>query len=176
MNSRPFAQARPRGHRGFAHLASAAIAACAAAACAPDETETVDGGLGYAIEFPSKQAAIGVESLKVYVFDAGQDCLGLIQGRRSGAAFPTPLAETASAPLCDYLSGAAGGDIELAEGDYVVFALAQRESQDYLLGCARQRVDAATERTPVTMTLADDSQSVPETTCTLLADKCGGRC
>lgn len=160
-----------------------AIGACGAlvwsallAGCAADEIETVDGGLGYAIEFPSKQAAIATESLKVYVFDAEQDCATLMQSRRAGGVMPTALAETVAAPLCDYVSGAAGLEIELEPNDYVVFAVAERENVDMLVGCAKQRIDATTERTPVVMTLADETRPIPTTSCALVADKCGGRC
>lgn len=162
--------------RRLAYVASALLAALASTACAKDTTETVDGGLGYSIEFPSKQAAIASESLKVYVFGADQDCLTLIQGRKSGTPLPTALAETPAAPVCDYISGAVGGDMELPEGEYTVFAVAQRENQDFLLGCAKQVVNASTEPAPVNMSLANETKGVPTTTCNLLADKCGGRC
>lgn len=161
--------------RRLAIGASMLLAALTSAACAEDKTETVDGGLGYSIEFPSKQAAIASESLKVYVFGAEQDCLALMQGRRSGTPLPPALAETPAAPVCDYLSGAVGGDMELAEGEYVVFAVTQRENIDFLLGCAKQAVNPATAPVPVNLTLADAQRGVPPTTCNL-AQKCGGGC
>ncbi len=154
----------------------AAVAALASAACAEDTTETVDGGLGYAIEFPSRQAAIAADSLKVYVFGADQDCLTLIQTRRGGGQLPASIAETPAAPVCDYLAGAAGGNVELGEGEYVVLAVAQRENQDFLLGCAKQTVSSTVAPQPVNLSLADETRGVPATTCGLLADKCGGRC
>ena len=154
----------------------AAVLALASAACAEDTTETVDGGLGYAVEFPSKQAAIASDSLKVYVFGSDQDCLTLIQTRRGGGQLPVAIAETPAAPVCDYLSGAAGSNIELAQGDYVVLAVAQRENQDFLLGCAKQTVSSTVTPQPVNLSLADETRGVPATTCNLLADKCGGRC
>ena len=162
--------------RRLAACAAGLLAALTCTACAEDKIETVDGGLGYSIEFPSKQAAIAAESLKVLVFGGEQDCLTLIQGRKSGTPLPAALAETPAAPVCDYLSGSVGGDIELPAGDYVVFAIAQRGNQDFLLGCARQSVNATVEHTPVNLNLADEQKSVPATTCNLLADKCGGRC
>lgn len=165
-----------RRFRSGTSVLLAAVGALQCAACAEDKTETVDGGLGYSIEFPSKQAAIAAESLKVYVFASDQDCLTLIQTRRGGGQLPAALAETPAAPVCDYLSGAAGGDIELAAGDYVVFAVAQRENQDFLLGCAKQSVSDSVTPEPVNMSLADETRGVPATTCSLLADKCGGRC
>lgn len=162
--------------RRLANAASMLLVAVACTACAEDKIETVDGGLGYSIEFPSKQAAIATESLKVYVFGGEQDCLALMQGKKSGTPLPAPLAETPAAPVCDYLAGTAGGDMDLPAGEYVVFAVAQRENQDFLLGCAKQVVDAATEPAPINMTLANETRGVPATTCNLLADKCGGRC
>jgi len=162
--------------RRLACMASTFLVALVGAACAADETETVPGGLGYAVEFPSKQAAIASESLKVYVFAADQDCLTLIQRRKSGGALPAPLAETAAAPVCDYFSGAAGGTIELAAGTYVVLAVAQRQNRDFLLGCVESKTDATTTIEPVQLTLADETVGVPASSCTLLADKCGNRC
>lgn len=161
--------------RGLRSCASLLLAA-ACAACAEDKTETVDGGLGYSIEFPSKQAAIAAESLKVYVYGADQDCVSLIQTRRSGGQLPPAVAETPAAPLCDFLAGTAGRDIELAAGQYVVFAVAERENQDFLLGCAKQQIDKSVTPEPVNMSLADETKPVPATTCNLLADKCGGKC
>ncbi len=162
--------------RAVSALVGCALVGCALMGCAADDVETVESGLGYTLEFPSKQAAIATESLKVYVFDASQDCTTLMQSRRAGGVLPTALAETAAAPLCDYISGAAGLEIELDANDYVVFAVAQRENLDMLLGCARQRVDTATEHTPVVLTLADETRPIPTTNCALVADKCGGRC
>jgi hypothetical protein len=158
------------------HGISVLLAALGCAACAEDKTETVDGGLGYAIEFPSKQAAIASDSLKIYVFGSDQDCLTLMQNRRSGGQLPAAVAETQAAPVCDYLSGSAGGDITLDPGDYVVFAVAQRENKDFLLGCAKQSVSSSVAPEPVNMSLADETSGVPATTCNLLADKCGGKC
>ncbi len=166
-------------NRRFMHGCSALLAAplaLALVACAEDKTETVDGGLGYAIEFPSKQAAIAAESLKIYVYGAEQDCLTLIQTRRSGGQLPAAIAETPAAPVCDFLAGTAGGDIELAAGEYVVLAVAAREDQDFLLGCVKQQIDKSVAPEPVSMSLADETKPVPATSCNLLADKCGGKC
>ena len=60
--------------------------------------------------------------------------------------------------------------------EYVVLAVAQRENQDFLLGCAKQTVSSTVAPQPINLSLADETRGVPATTCGLLADKCGGRC
>lgn len=152
----------------------AAFVLCAA--CAEDKVETLDGGLGYAVEFPSRQAAVATESLKIYAFDAGQNCLELMQARRTGAQMPPALAETQAAAPCAFLAGTAGREIELAAGDYVLLAVGQRASRDFLLGCSRQSIDASVQNAPISLGLADATEGVPETSCALLADKCSGQC
>lgn len=139
------------------------------AGCASDKTVT----FSYALGFPSNDAAIATENVKVFVFAADSHCLELVQNTLAGGALPATLAETPSQNLCAYFDGK--GDsvgIELGVGEYNVLALGTRAGSNYLIGCSRQIIDEDTAPVPINMSLVDATQSIPQSSCRQVSEKC----
>ncbi|MCU0681749.1 MAG: hypothetical protein MUF34_05750 [Polyangiaceae bacterium] len=156
----------------FAQLALAALVALVAPACDADDD---DAPVGYVIDFPSTAAAVASDSIKVYLFSpAENDCATLIQARRAGSLLPPARAETKAMAPCELLSG--GGALTVDVGDAIVFGVAQRRGEDFLVGCTSRRLDASTSELTLSLTPFTNTVAVPTTACIALSDKCAGRC
>jgi hypothetical protein len=154
--------------------ASPAIALALAVAACGDGDDAAP--VAYVLDFPSTAAAVAADSVKIYVFSPqDNDCATLIQARRADSLLPASLGETRAISPCDLLS-AGGGDVTVGVGDVVLLGVAQRQGEDFLIGCTSRHLDAATRELTLSLTPVDNTVAVPATACLALSDKCAGRC
>ncbi|HEU4409303.1 MAG TPA: hypothetical protein VFS43_28855 [Polyangiaceae bacterium] len=156
-------------------MRAGAALACALAAAACGEGDDA-APVAYALDFPSTAAAVAADSVKVYVFSpAGNDCATLIQARRARSLLPAALGETRALAPCDLLASG-GGEVSVGAGDAILFGVAQRQGEDFLVGCTARRLDASARDLTLWLTPVDNTVAVPPTACLALSDKCAGRC
>jgi hypothetical protein len=155
----------------FLPLAFFVVGACAAKEDAEPAT------IGLDVQFPSTAAAVAVEGVKVYVYDGKLQCNDLVRLRQTSQALPPNRFESRSLSPCELHAGVPNSSVELdLDKEYTMLAVGQAAGRDLLVGCALQSAFGATKAQPIALTYIDATQSIPETTCTKLSDKCGGRC
>ena len=136
-----------------------------------------------AIEFPSTEAAIGADTIQYFAFDrsdsgsdAALDCPSLVFRRKMKQTLPTPIFDSGRLGICNSLLGDPQRPFTLAYGDHLVFVIAQRGDEDYLVGCATKTVSHTDQPTSVKLDLIDVKTPVPRTTCKSLAQWCAAGC
>jgi hypothetical protein len=159
---------------------SAALGLVAACAQPVDGQPSPPSDAQYEVRFPSTAVAVATDTLEVMVFDAtaaGADCLSLATARASGAQLPQSpvlLSDTGAMPICGITSDPPA--FQVANGLRSFLAIAQRQGQDYFLGCTQ--TDLEPDAGPIDIWLAEVKigTTVPATTCMSLSQKCAGGC
>jgi hypothetical protein len=153
---------------GVGALCAGLMGACSAAA--PTTTQ-------YTLEFPSTAAAVGADTVQVFVFDHSQpktDCTSLISGR-AAKNLPPSIAQTDQVPLCDVLSGAKGKIPDVAYGSVSFLAVTQRNGVDYFTGCVSVQLSATSAPVGIQLQAATTSP-IPTTNCMNVSDFCSKGC
>lgn len=146
------------------------------AACAKEE-DADPANIDVRVDFPSTAAAVAVDGVKVYVFEAAQTCTDLIRLRQTSQSLPGTVFESGSVSPCQMQSGdAAASFVVRRDTTYTMLAVGTAAGKDLLVGCTAQQGFGETLALPIAMTYIDATQRIPATTCTKLSDKCGGRC
>lgn len=145
-----------------------------AAACAKEE-DASPANVDIQVDFPSTAAAVAVDGVKFYVFDAAQSCNELVRLRQTAQSLPASVFESASFSPCQIQEGAGSFTIDRSK-PYTMFAVGTSAGKDVLVGCTSQAAFGDTLAQPVPLTYIDATQRIPTTSCTKLSDKCGGRC
>ncbi len=153
------------------------IVALGAGACA---SKADPSAVNYTLRFPSVEAAIASEQVQVLVFDAPADpaarasaCVDKIAKRlRRDALDPQQASDPVS--MCEMFLKKPR--FEVPYGEKVVFAIAQKKGQDFLLGCTVQTLGDGDAPVPISLALADIANPVPATQCATVGDFCAGRC
>jgi hypothetical protein len=154
-----------------------ALPACTAGEGAPSTGKVT-------LQFPSTQAAVGTDFVQLLVFDLTPDddrgaiCLDKITARKR----KEPLGESAVLPpwnVCELNAGRP--PVTVGYGEKAILAIAQRtdanrELQDFLIGCAVQTIGNGDAPLPIYLSLIDVGSPVPETNCATVSDWCGERC
>jgi len=129
------------------------------------------------VQFPSTAAAVAVDGVKVYVYDGTLACNELVRLRQTAQQLPPNRFESRSITPCDLQAGGPNASVELdLDKEYTMLAVGQASGRDLLVGCSSQSAFGKTKAQPIALTYIDATQRIPETTCTKLSDKCGGRC
>ncbi|HQY64197.1 MAG: hypothetical protein IPF92_22280 [Myxococcales bacterium] len=173
-------QTRRESQRTLAERCAAGVLAGAVVALAACGDSAPSKGT-YSLVFPSVAAAVAAESVQVFVFDAPAAnratlCSELVSLRRSGRPL-NPLARGPVLRVCDAQSPQGGqGELTVGYGDRAFLAVALRQGEDFLMGCAVQNVGTGDAPAKVYLAPASPKVTVPATTCSSLSDACGGRC
>lgn len=165
------------GRRLGRWIQAAALLSSVALGC---EREGEPTEASYTLKFPSTEAAVATDAVQILVFDAPADpaeraqaCADKIARRlRRDALEPAQASQPQS--VCEMFTSARPFTVPF--GDKVVFAIAQRRGQDFLLGCSLQTIGDGDAPVPIALALADISNAVPPTTCTSLGEFCQNRC
>jgi hypothetical protein len=154
-------------------VALAASLAAAFAGCALKKTSD-PAPIDFQVGFPSVAAAIGTDSVVVYVFLGAQVCNDLIRLRQTGQELPASLLQTPALTPCALMNRQGTSfDLDL-NNDYTMLAVGEAGGRDQLIGCTVQRAFGTTQALNIPMTFIDNKQSLATTKCTKLSDKCGG--
>lgn len=164
------------GPRPVVRRAAAALVGGLAALAGCGDSAPSNGS--YSLVFPSVAAAVASESVQVFVFDAPANkratlCSELISARRTRRPL-NPLTQGPAVRVCDAQSGQ--GELTVGYGDRAFLAVALRQGEDFLIGCALENVGTGDAPTKVFLAPASTKVTVPATTCSTLSDACGGRC
>lgn len=143
-------------------------------ACAKEE-DAAPANVAVQVDFPSTAAAVAVEGVKLYVFDASKSCIDLIKLRQTAQPLPGAVYESASVTPCQLQSGAASFEVA-HDASYTMLAVGTAGGKDLLVGCSTQDAFGKTVAQPIAMTYIDATQRIGTTKCTKLSDKCGGTC
>jgi hypothetical protein len=140
--------------------------------CASSETKQERIPLKVRIEFPSTQAAIATESVRLYAFRGTVDCIGLGRGLGPPTTWNvSPAADLGVVNTCDI----AKAEINLAFGDYTVLAVGSSQGKTLMLGCGTAKFDGKHVDPGISMLLSDPEREITNTDCTTLAERCGGK-
>jgi len=151
-----------------------ATAIPALAGCSAGQEDPV--AASYVVAFPSVAAAVATDTVTIAVYDATAPdvCQQLFLETRSNQELPAPLATSGPVDTCRLLGG--GGSIEVGYGRRAFLVTGTRQGKGFLLGCATADVFASTPPLDISLTLIDEKQSIPKTSCVLLSDACRGPC
>ena len=141
----------------------------------------------FTVDFPSTAAAIAVTKstpgVQVFVFSTtaldgspSAACESLVEDSRNNNLSATPVASSAILTPCELMAGK--GSLPIGYGSYAFLAVAQKSGKDYLVGCAEQTISSTNTVVTIPMTLANETEDVPSTSCTSLSQACpsGGSC
>jgi hypothetical protein len=149
-----------------------------------DERQSPPTTVTYDLTFLQTAEVVATDTVQVFVFDAtqkGGDCLSLVGKRSAGTqAFSNaPLTQSAAASPCALLGGDAsnaGAVVGVTYGPRSFFAIAQRQSLDFFLGCAETDVEPNVAVVSIALEPANATVVVPSTSCMSLSGKCSGQC
>ena len=147
-------------------------------ACGSDDTKKAP--TNYDLRFPSIDVAVATDTIEVFVFDPlakeTRICEELLVKQRSQQELGQWIARLPPTPLCDVLSGNTA-PVDVGFGTWAFFAVAQRSSTDYLLGCTLANVGPGTEKPVITFSYASSTAPpAPPTTCLDVTQKCKRAC
>lgn len=133
----------------------------------------------YTVNFPSVAAAVAVDSLQVFVFDAkGQDpnavCSELILKVKSNQDLGVKQVTGPVLGPCDLAAGAK--PITIPYGEKAIMAIGQAGGVTLLAGCVEETVGSGNLPVSISLGIVNTSASVKATTCTKLSDFCSGKC
>jgi hypothetical protein len=133
----------------------------------------------YDISFPSTAAAVSVDTIQTWVFDASTpktNCASLLVARSSGTPLPNDLAHIDPVALCDLLQNGSKGTIDpVPYGNVVFLVVAQRQGNDYFSGCVLATLSQTSSRVSVQLEQVTFTP-IPSTTCTSVSDHCNNKC
>jgi hypothetical protein len=149
-------------------LGTASIGACSA---------SPPTSVPYTIEFPSTAAAVGADTVQVFVFDHSQpktDCPSLISGR-AAQNLPSAIAQTDQLALCDVMAGSKGQIGSVPYESVSFLAVTQRNGIDYFTGCALATLSSSTSDVAIQLSPATTTP-IPTTNCMNVSDFCRKAC
>ncbi len=159
----------------FASLAGALVACSAGTS----DHASAPSSYTYEIEFPSTQAAVGADTVQVFVFSQSTpetDCPSLITDVSSQESLPPTVAQTNQLALCDVLSGSKGEIPNVTYGDVAFLVVAQRNGANYFSGCALATISASSGPVDVSLTAVSDTTTILPTTCMSVSAFCSQSC
>lgn len=155
-------------------LVLAAIAMGSVACAAKKDAEPAP--IAFDVQFPSTSAAVAVDGVKVYVFPGSLSCNDLVRRRQTQQELPATVLVSDSVSPCDLRVGQ-NNSLELdLDQDYTMLAVGSAAGKDLLVGCTLQSKFGATRAQSISLTFIDANQKIPDTKCTKLSEKCGGKC
>ncbi|MDB4941377.1 MAG: hypothetical protein JWP97_911 [Labilithrix sp.] len=148
------------------------------AACTSGEGDPSTGA--YTVDFPSTAAAVATDTVQILIFDppaAVTDrptyCQQLIQQRKQKSPQRTVLT-TPTVTVCEMLAG--DRPITVPYGEHAALAIAKRGNDDFMIGCTLQAFGNGDAPLPISLSLVDVSNPVPDTTCTTVSAFCSNAC
>jgi hypothetical protein len=142
--------------------------------------EAAPAQTSYELNFPSVSAAANTDTVQMLVFEAlsgsarANQCASLIRSRASKQPLK-PAIEGPITRICDLTSGTRG-TVETPFGDRVLLVIAQRNKEDYLLGCTVQSVGATALPAAIFLSPANPSAPFVPSTCKTLDERCRNAC
>lgn len=133
----------------------------------------------YTLHFPSTEAAVVTDLIKVQVFDAKGEpalCQSLVHQRVSQQTLPAPILDVTPVRLCDLLANGGAYPLAFPYGERAVLVVGTRGDADFLVGCTQVTATGAQFDVPIALSLVAGDVLPPSTTCTTLEDHCGGKC
>ncbi len=155
------------------------LLAAAAVGCGNSSPSADATSASYTLHFPSTEAAVVTDTVKVAVFDATASptlCQTLVNERISQQSLPKPILEANPVKLCDLLANGGAFPLVFPYGERAVLVVGTRNDADFLVGCTQVTARDAQFDVPVVLSLVGGDVLPPSTTCTTLADHCGGKC
>jgi hypothetical protein len=175
MRGLPFHLDTPARWRLRALVAAVAGAiAVLAAGCAEEKTASFD----LDVVFPSTALAIASDEVKFIVFDDPNPgaCQRIYLKRITNQPdLPPVVLESPPVPMCDVALGRTK-PLELPVGKHSILAIASREKQDLLVGCADIALSSDGGEVSVALALPGATLVPPLSSCLSLSDFCGKRC
>jgi len=150
-------------------------------ACSAGTTDHASAPTSYTYEvaFPSTQAAVGADTIQVFVFSRSTpetDCPSLITDVSSHESFPPTLAQTSQLALCDVLTGTQGEIPNVTYGEVAFLVVAQRAGANYFSGCALATISATSAPVDVSLTAISDTTTIEQTNCGSVSAFCAKTC
>lgn len=134
----------------------------------------------YELNFPSLAAAANTDTVQMLVFEAlsgsarsGQ-CASLVRSRASKQPLK-PAVEGPVTRICDLTSGKRG-IVDTPFGDRVLLVIAQRNKEDYLLGCTVQNVGSTALPAAIFLSPANPAAAFVPSTCKTMEERCRNAC
>ncbi len=147
-------------------------------ACSASEEAPSTGT--YTLQFPSTAAAVATDTVQLLFFDVlptpaerTAQCANIIQARKRKDP-QKPAFQNTSVNICELALGKK--PVTIPYGEHVVFAIAVRTNEDFMVGCNIQTFGQGNAPLPIAMSLVDVSNPVPDTTCGSVSDFCGKKC
>ncbi|MDB4933425.1 MAG: hypothetical protein JWP87_397 [Labilithrix sp.] len=153
---------------------AAALVAALVAGCAEDKTAS----FSLNVVFPSTALAIACDEVKFIVFDDPNPgaCQRIYLKRITNQPdLPPVVLDAAPVPVCDVALGRTQ-PLELPVGKHSILAVATREKQDLLVGCADVALSSDGGEVFVDLALPGATLVPPLSSCLSLRDACEKRC
>jgi hypothetical protein len=127
-----------------------------------------------AVQFPSTQAAVYIDTVRIYAFDSSVACADLITLEKGNGTLPTPVVPIPEQSPCTLEQGPTV-DLPLG-GNFTMFAVGSKAGVDKLIGCTSETSFGEQAALDIPLTFIDNTVAIDPTTCFKLSDFCAGSC